>query len=176
MICASRHGLNEQIVSTNLKNYYYSVYFIANWLFLLACPACRTSFNQINLRETIHGPIMQTLTIRDKKAPTHDESGNNDPNSVGLEDDWQLGGDVIDYEDGPFSAENCVICASGERAQELLICDGCDRTFHITCLGLDEVPFCDWFCPTCEVDKIEYNPIQNSTSTSTYRQLIRSFT
>lgn len=34
----------------------------------------------------------------------------------------------------------------------LLLCDGCDRGYHLDCLTpqLDEVPVEDWFCPRCQ--------------------------
>ncbi|XP_062224259.1 histone-lysine N-methyltransferase ATXR6-like [Phragmites australis] len=45
----------------------------------------------------------------------------------------------------------CEACGSGEAAAELMLCDGCDRGFHIFCLRpiLPRVPAGDWFCPSC---------------------------
>jgi hypothetical protein len=45
----------------------------------------------------------------------------------------------------------CEACGSGDGADELLLCDGCDRGFHIFCLRpiLPRVPAGDWFCPSC---------------------------
>ena len=35
----------------------------------------------------------------------------------------------------------------------LLLCDGCDKGFHMACLRIEEkdVPDGDWFCPACKV-------------------------
>ncbi|KAL6629741.1 hypothetical protein ACP70R_029506 [Stipagrostis hirtigluma subsp. patula] len=45
----------------------------------------------------------------------------------------------------------CEACGSGEAAAELMLCDGCDRGFHIFCLRpiLPRVPAGDWFCASC---------------------------
>ena len=42
----------------------------------------------------------------------------------------------------------CGIC---EEGGELLICDGsCSKAFHLSCVGLSEVPKSDkWFCSSC---------------------------
>uniref|UniRef100_A0ACD5VAK7 Uncharacterized protein n=2 Tax=Avena sativa TaxID=4498 RepID=A0ACD5VAK7_AVESA len=47
----------------------------------------------------------------------------------------------------------CEACGSGDDADELLLCDGCDRGVHIFCLRpiLPRVPAGDWFCPSCAV-------------------------
>ena len=46
----------------------------------------------------------------------------------------------------------CVLCEDGG---ELIICDGpCLRTFHMQCLGMDEMPDGrQWFCPDCQNKK-----------------------
>ncbi|OMO70783.1 Zinc finger, PHD-type [Corchorus olitorius] len=40
----------------------------------------------------------------------------------------------------------CSVCRDGG---ELVCCDGCPSAFHVNCLGLDQVPDGDWFCPSC---------------------------
>ena len=42
-------------------------------------------------------------------------------------------------------------CGSGEYDDELLLCDGCDASFHTFCLDppLPSIPPGDWRCPTC---------------------------
>ncbi|CAI9774198.1 unnamed protein product [Fraxinus pennsylvanica] len=48
----------------------------------------------------------------------------------------------------------CENCGSGDRASELLLCDKCDRGFHLYCLRpiLVAVPKGSWFCPSCSKD------------------------
>ncbi|XP_031266204.1 increased DNA methylation 1-like [Pistacia vera] len=44
------------------------------------------------------------------------------------------------------SYEVCYVCHYGG---ELIICDSCPSTYHKDCLGLEEIPSGDWFCPSC---------------------------
>ncbi|KAL3653663.1 Histone-lysine N-methyltransferase atxr6 [Castilleja foliolosa] len=50
-----------------------------------------------------------------------------------------------------YSDACCVKCGSGQRPAELLLCDKCDRGFHLFCLRpvLSAVPKGQWFCPSC---------------------------
>uniref|UniRef100_A0A3B4DMB2 Bromodomain adjacent to zinc finger domain, 2A n=1 Tax=Pygocentrus nattereri TaxID=42514 RepID=A0A3B4DMB2_PYGNA len=45
----------------------------------------------------------------------------------------------------------CQMCRKGDNDECLLLCDGCDRGWHMFCLRpkVTEVPEGDWFCPTC---------------------------
>uniref|UniRef100_A0A060TBN5 ARAD1D36498p n=1 Tax=Blastobotrys adeninivorans TaxID=409370 RepID=A0A060TBN5_BLAAD len=108
-----------------------------------SCPSCRTKFNCVELIDD-NGQFCRSIDFEDRSAPKDD--GNIDPGDYYDDEDQYLDGD------GDFVYENCVVCSSGERAQELLVCDGCERSFHITCLGLALVPFSDWYCPTCEIE------------------------
>ncbi|KAK2992765.1 hypothetical protein RJ640_023278 [Escallonia rubra] len=49
----------------------------------------------------------------------------------------------------------CDECGSGEFAAELLLCDQCDRGFHLFCLRpvLVSVPAGSWFCLSCSSHK-----------------------
>ncbi|CAA0838251.1 PHD finger transcription factor- putative [Striga hermonthica] len=40
----------------------------------------------------------------------------------------------------------CSICHDGG---ELVLCDRCPSSFHTECIGLQDVPDGDWFCPSC---------------------------
>lgn len=50
--------------------------------------------------------------------------------------------------EGSDSDDECMFCHDGG---DLLLCDGCDRACHLTCLDppLQEVPEGDWYCPEC---------------------------
>jgi len=52
---------------------------------------------------------------------------------------------------GGTEAAACEGCGSQQRAKALLLCDGCQRAWHVGCLPepLLEVPLEDWFCPGC---------------------------
>ena len=45
----------------------------------------------------------------------------------------------------------CVECGSPDDADSMLLCDGCDAGYHLSCLSPApaEVPADDWFCPKC---------------------------
>ncbi|KAJ4725560.1 PHD zinc finger protein [Melia azedarach] len=47
------------------------------------------------------------------------------------------------------SNENDYICSVCHYGGELILCDGCPSSFHISCLGLEGFPDGDWFCPSC---------------------------
>jgi hypothetical protein len=46
----------------------------------------------------------------------------------------------------------CEICRKGDDDENMLLCDGCERGFHMYCLipPLDAAPDGDWFCSDCE--------------------------
>lgn len=52
-------------------------------------------------------------------------------------------------EEEPTYCEMCHLC---DREDRLLLCDGCDRGYHLECLTppLSRVPVDEWFCPQCE--------------------------
>ena len=45
----------------------------------------------------------------------------------------------------------CESCGSGEREEAIILCDGCDKAYHLECTTpvLDEVPQGNWFCVSC---------------------------
>jgi len=45
----------------------------------------------------------------------------------------------------------CDLCSSGDKEDKLLLCDSCDRGFHIFCLEppLSLIPRGTWFCSKC---------------------------
>ncbi|KAK4703193.1 [histone H3]-trimethyl-L-lysine4 demethylase, partial [Phenoliferia sp. Uapishka_3] len=47
--------------------------------------------------------------------------------------------------------EVCEICTKDHDPDKIVLCDGCDRGFHLTCLSppLSEVPLSQFFCDTC---------------------------
>eukprot|EP00249_Psilotum_nudum_P013656 c24443_g1_i2 orf=966-2783(+) len=45
--------------------------------------------------------------------------------------------------------ENDDLCAECGDGGDLLLCDGCPRSYHTECAGLAEIPDGDWFCLNC---------------------------
>jgi Fanconi anemia group M protein len=51
-------------------------------------------------------------------------------------------------------ADNC--CGVCGGVGELLLCDACPATFHLSCVGLESCPIGDWFCPVCVDSNISH--------------------
>uniref|UniRef100_A0A8C6V258 [histone H3]-trimethyl-L-lysine(4) demethylase n=1 Tax=Neogobius melanostomus TaxID=47308 RepID=A0A8C6V258_9GOBI len=53
----------------------------------------------------------------------------------------------------PFSIDLylCLVCGRGDEEDRLLLCDGCDDSYHTFCLipPLQDIPKGDWRCPKC---------------------------
>ncbi|XP_078065110.1 lysine-specific demethylase 5C-like, partial [Mustelus asterias] len=49
----------------------------------------------------------------------------------------------------------CLICSRGVEEEKLVLCEGCDDSYHTTCLipPLPEIPRGDWRCPKCVVEE-----------------------
>ncbi|QCD81859.1 hypothetical protein DEO72_LG2g2189 [Vigna unguiculata] len=45
--------------------------------------------------------------------------------------------------------ENDLICSLCLYGGELILCDQCPSSFHMTCLGLEHIPDGQWLCPQC---------------------------
>jgi len=45
----------------------------------------------------------------------------------------------------------CEICHQSDREDRMLLCDGCDRGYHMECLTppMTTVPIEEWYCPEC---------------------------
>jgi hypothetical protein len=57
--------------------------------------------------------------------------------------------EALGYTEGELEAP-CSRCGSGEREEELLLCDGhCGTAQHASCIGYETVPIGDWFCAPC---------------------------
>ncbi|KAK0099046.1 hypothetical protein PV326_008360 [Microctonus aethiopoides] len=48
----------------------------------------------------------------------------------------------------------CCVCSEKRNPHLIILCDECDKAYHITCLtpALEEVPEDDWYCPECKTD------------------------
>ncbi|KAI7876296.1 uncharacterized protein EV154DRAFT_429798 [Mucor mucedo] len=49
------------------------------------------------------------------------------------------------------SSDTCEICQKNENEEKLLLCDGCNRGYHMYCLSppLNSIPKTDWYCLQC---------------------------
>ncbi|KAK1379287.1 PHD finger transcription factor-like protein [Heracleum sosnowskyi] len=42
-----------------------------------------------------------------------------------------------------------IVCMACHGGGELILCDHCPSTYHLTCISLQNVPDGEWFCPAC---------------------------
>lgn len=51
------------------------------------------------------------------------------------------------------TVENLNVCVGCKKNTGMLICcDGCIRSYHLSCCGLNRVPSGDWFCGNCDTE------------------------
>lgn len=57
----------------------------------------------------------------------------------------------------------CEDCARGDGEQEMLLCDSCDRGYHMYCLSpiLPTVPLGEWLCPKCSQSSLVQGMVSN---------------
>ncbi|EMR11785.1 hypothetical protein PNEG_00212 [Pneumocystis murina B123] len=113
--------------------HFFHYYCIELWVKIAnTCPVCRYCFDYISLSRFLGGPIFAHHPVEKRVKSVDFEALNEE--------------DIC----------RCIICGSCEDEQVLLLCDGCDDGYHTYCLGLDEVPRQDFFCPTCITLSEEY--------------------
>lgn len=56
----------------------------------------------------------------------------------------------------PIDQIVCSICGRGDEEASMLLCDGCDDSYHTFCLipPLSEIPKGDWRCPRCVAEEV----------------------
>lgn len=56
----------------------------------------------------------------------------------------------------PLAKYICHICNRGDVEEAMLLCDGCDDSYHTFCLmpPLSEIPKGEWRCPKCVVEEV----------------------
>uniref|UniRef100_A0A7R9HXG9 [histone H3]-trimethyl-L-lysine(4) demethylase n=1 Tax=Timema bartmani TaxID=61472 RepID=A0A7R9HXG9_9NEOP len=56
----------------------------------------------------------------------------------------------------PLSKYVCQNCSRGDVEESMLLCDGCDDSYHTFCLvpPLTEIPRGDWRCPKCVAEEV----------------------
>ena len=50
----------------------------------------------------------------------------------------------------------CEVCSSAEDADHMLLCDKCNRGYHLNCLvpPMASIPPGEWFCQKCEAKRV----------------------
>ncbi|ESQ43679.1 hypothetical protein EUTSA_v10014318mg [Eutrema salsugineum] len=90
---------------------------------------------------------------RRAKAPRRRPSSESPPRKMkSIADIMAKSVPVLEQEqDDSYGDVTCEKCGSGERDDELLLCDKCDRGFHMKCLRpiVVRVPIGPWLCVDC---------------------------
>ncbi|KAG9131669.1 hypothetical protein Leryth_009419 [Lithospermum erythrorhizon] len=83
--------------------------------------------------------VAKFVEVQNDDDDDDDGGGGNGDDGGGGEEEWCYGKMV------------CEECGSGEREDETLICDKCDKGFHMLCLRpiVVRVPNGIWLCPSC---------------------------
>jgi hypothetical protein len=87
------------------------------------------------------------------------------PRPTAVEDPWYCSDDCVS-----MSMLQCQLCGNAENDEQMLLCDTCDRGYHMFCLKppLTAVPEGDWNCPQCTqpVTSVANTTLPPSQSTS----------
>ena len=80
-------------------------------------------------------------------------------------DEIAASSDEDDEEDNPL--HDCRACGRGDRPEEIVLCDRCDRGYHLACLRppLPAVPEGAWYCPRCMQPRQRARPARQRVST-----------
>ncbi|XP_015598922.1 lysine-specific demethylase lid isoform X2 [Cephus cinctus] len=62
----------------------------------------------------------------------------------------------LNYDFDPLAKYICHNCGRGDTEESMLLCDGCDDSYHTFCLmpPLTEIPKGDWRCPKCVAEEV----------------------
>eukprot|EP00096_Caligus_rogercresseyi_P011047 TRINITY_DN422_c0_g1_i1.p1 TRINITY_DN422_c0_g1~~TRINITY_DN422_c0_g1_i1.p1 ORF type:complete len:1514 (+),score=534.84 TRINITY_DN422_c0_g1_i1:112-4653(+) len=57
----------------------------------------------------------------------------------------------LNFDYDPLAKYMCQNCGKGDAEEQMLLCDGCDDSYHTFCLmpALSEIPKGEWRCPKC---------------------------
>jgi len=76
------------------------------------------------------------------------------PDSKSMKDKTR--GVKLNYEYDPLAKYMCQTCSKGDAEEQMLLCDGCDDSYHTFCLlpPLEDIPEGDWRCPKCVLAEV----------------------
>ena len=104
------------------------------------CPVCRTRFTVVS------DPVDPSCHIPVEHAEPQAQLGEE-------EEEWA----------------GCTLCHERDREDRVLLCDGCDRGWHLWCLrpALYDIPDGQWFCASCKALGARAPPPQRVARAST---------
>ncbi|XP_021889643.1 increased DNA methylation 1 [Carica papaya] len=122
----------------------------------IQCNCCEKMFTltgfEFHAGSTNHRPAANILledgrSLRDCKAQAHriksQKSSTQEKKTRNSNIDVEVQSNNVNQD---MNDHICSVCLFGG---ELVLCDGCPSSFHMTCIGLESFPDGDWFCPSC---------------------------
>lgn len=113
-----------------------------------------------SLKEILEVTQVVENDVVEEKSSLEEKSGVEENDVVGEEEEEEKSSlDEDDDDDDEYKNVTCEQCGSGEKGEELLLCDVCDRGYHMLCLRpiVARVPIGPWFCYGCD-DKQKSRP------------------
>lgn len=133
--------------------------------------------HQIPSRQAIEPPLSQKTARRSKRYGICDPKGGDDSTSPDSKELRRLlfygaGPKMAGFNDkqspkkkglkkglnefDPLAKYVCHTCQRGDAEESMLLCDGCDDSYHTFCLKppLSEIPKGDWRCPRCLAEEV----------------------
>ncbi|XP_022946968.1 probable Histone-lysine N-methyltransferase ATXR5 isoform X1 [Cucurbita moschata] len=92
-----------------------------------------------------------TASLRRTHAPHRSPSMSPPPRKLKLMAEIMVKAKYAVLEREDYDDVRCEKCRSGDRDDELLLCDKCDKAFHMKCVSpiVVRVPIGSWLCPKC---------------------------
>lgn len=56
------------------------------------------------------------------------------------------GAGIANQQNGMMNGTGCLICATNDNEEQILLCEHCDGEYHTYCVLLDGIPEGEWFC------------------------------
>ncbi|CAO1391967.1 unnamed protein product [Diamesa serratosioi] len=106
------------------------------------CPIDRKEYNEINVfagSDQECAKILRTVQVSKEKI------------------------NLDEYIENDSEVTSCEICSQINREDSMLLCDGCDKGFHMDCLNppLLEIPHGNWYCDDCFESSSEESEEEN---------------
>lgn len=105
------------------------------------------------------GPKMAGFKVRPPESPQSQPQTQTTPtksrmNSGGVR--YQRQTSYRRAQADPLAKYICHICKRGDGEEAMLLCDGCDDSYHTFCLmpPLTDIPKGEWRCPKCVVEEV----------------------
>lgn len=131
-ICLLKFSNDQEIGRPSVCEHSFCFPCIEEWSKVVrTCPIDRKEFSKIDVYDNLeNGNLVRTVNVG-QQITINEYAG-----------------------DGDLETTHCEICGSDQREDVMLLCDGCDKGFHMYCLDppLEVVPIENWYCQQCDAE------------------------